>query len=105
MAAAVDQNFRMNVGEDRTIVFTVAGENLTSGEVVWVMRAHELSSPNTLSVAGTSLGNTTFSVVLADTLTDSVNPGVYYHEAKYTTAGGAETIVVRGSVQLDPSIT
>ncbi len=106
MSASIEQNFRMNVGEDLTVAFTVTGANndLTGGSVSWIMRTHPLSATNVLSIAGSSVGDGTFSVVFADTDTDSIDPGVYYHEAK-ATVSGVETIVARGFVQLDPSVT
>ena len=110
MAAAVAQNFRLHIGEDVTVAFTVtdadgANVNLTGNSVAWAMRTHELATADTLTIAGSSLGDGTFSIVFVDTNTDAINPGVYYHEAKYTDASLNESVVVRGSVQLDPSIT
>lgn len=103
MAASVNQNLRLQIGEDRDITWTIAGTNFTGATVNFWMATHELASTNALEKLGTGADGSV-SVSIADTDTDSLNPGVYYYELK-TTESGVETVVAWGNVDLAPART
>lgn len=101
MAAAVNQNLRLHIGEDRTITWTIAGADLTGDTVNFYMATHELSATNALEKTGTGADGSA-SVDIADTDTDSLASAVYYYELK-TTEAGVETVVAWGSIDLQPA--
>ena len=111
MAAAINQNIQLAVGEDRVITFTVVDSagvavSIAASTQTWRVSAHEHSAVNVLQLTGALVGGGTggqFSVTIADTDTDALNPGVYYHEAKVTAGSGAETVVAWGTVDLRPA--
>ena len=113
MAAKVEQNFRLMVGEDRTLTFSVfesdgtTAKNISGATVSSVFKTHPLSANAVLTIAGTNVGsgtdNNQFSVVVADTDTDSLEPRVYHHTAKVTDSSSNETFVARGTANLNPA--
>lgn len=112
MAATTDQNIALYIGEDRTITFSVtdaagAAVDLGGATAAWKMYAHPLSNVAALlSKSGSIVGDGSggqFTVTITDTDTDSINPALYYHEAKVIDASANETIVSTGWVDLRPA--
>lgn len=101
MAAAVNQNLRLQIGEDRTISWAISGADFTGDTIDFWMATHELAAANTLEKSGTG-GVATASVSIADTDTESLNPGVYYYEVK-ATESGVETVLAWGNIDLAPA--
>lgn len=102
MAAAVNQNLRLQIGEDRTVTWTITGTDFTGDTVNFWMAPHELAATNTLELTGTG-ANGSVSVTFADTDTDSLNPAVYYYQLKTTEGGSVETVAAWGSIDLQPA--
>ena len=104
-ATKKEQNFAAVIGEDFVLTYTItdsaaAAVNLDNFTVSWKMFLHPLAAvAATLTIVGVVAGGgaNTLTVTGADTLTDSIEPRVYSHELKITSAGGTETIVALGS--------
>ena len=105
-----DQNFTMWAGEDKDITVNLvdadgdAYGDLTGLTFAWKMATSENASAALVSKTPTG---TTDSIAfsLADTDTQSLAPGVYYHECRVTDAGGDEDVVFTGGITLKASIT
>lgn len=112
-ATKKEQNFAMVIGEDFVLTYTVTDAaatavNLDNYAVSWVMSVHPLSSATAvLTIVGVVVGGggNTLTVTGVDTNTDSLEPRVYSHELKITSAGGTETIVAKGSANLSATQT
>ncbi len=106
-ATSKEQNFAAVIGEDFVLTYTItdlaaAAVDLDNFTVSWNMFLNPLSAVSaTLTIVGAVAGGgaNTLTVTAADTLTDSIEPRVYSHELKITSAGGTETetIVALGS--------
>jgi hypothetical protein len=105
-----DQNFTMWAGEDKDITVNLvdadgaAYGSLTGLTFAWKMATSENAS--SVLVTKTPTGTTdsiTFS--LADTDTQGLAPGVYYHECRVTDASFDEDVVFTGGMTIKGSIT
>jgi hypothetical protein len=110
--SAVNQHFHLDVGEDRTISFTVTSDgttaiNITAYTIAWKLYTHPMASSAALTVAGviTDAANGVCTVTVADTDTDSLEPRVYWHQLKVTDGSANESVVSRGNVTLKPAKT
>ena len=112
-ATAKEQNFAAVKGEDYVLTYTItdlAGEavNLDDYTVSWKMFLHPLSAVSAaLTIVGAVAGGgaNTLTVTVTDAQTDSIEPRVYSHELKITSAGGTETVVALGSADLSAAQT
>lgn len=111
MAAKLEQNFARHIGEDFVLTFTVkdandVAVNLTGATVAWTMKTHPLSPTAILSAAGGGIpsggDNNTFTITIADTNTDAIEPRVYFHTVKVTDSSANETIVATGYGEFKP---
>lgn len=113
MAAKLEQNFRLAIGADRTLTFTVldADSNVVDltppgTTVTWVMRTHPLSDTDILSISGTNLAaDGTFDVIFTNALTGSLEPRVYHHSANVDDAASLAGPVALGSADFYKTTT
>lgn len=108
------QNFEMYAGEDQTI--TVSPINDSAGDPYgdtaaltfsWVVRTSENATTDLITKAtssGITNGTSALTIALADTDTEDLAPGTYYHECR-TTDAGAERVVFSGGMTLKASTT
>jgi hypothetical protein len=82
-------------GEDVTWTF-VTDDNLSDGVVDWKLTTAEGGGVDKLTKTGTILG-AGFSVTLTDVETAALDPGHYWHEAKFTSAGGLVSQIIAPS--------
>jgi len=73
-------------GEDVSWLFQTDAV-LTGGTVSWLLTTEEGGGTSVLSKSGVISG-TEFTITLTDTETAAVDPGEYWHEAKFTDTGG-----------------
>ena len=113
-ATSKEQNFAAVIGEDLVLTYTVtdaadAAVNINGYTISWVMFTHPLSAvAAALTIAGAVVGDGSagqFTVTVADTATDSLEPRVYHHEAKITSGGPVESIVAIGTADWRPAQT
>ena len=116
--SAIYQSFSMIQGQTVDLKVTVTDSdgavvNLTGGSVRFAMAKSPTAttlaidsdaSPQTATVEMTDATNGVFTVNMADTITDGLNED-YYYECKFTNGAGLETVVTRGWITVEPSIT
>jgi hypothetical protein len=82
-------------GEDVTWTF-LADSDLTDGDVDWKLTTQEGGGTALLTKSGAISGDQ-FTITLADTETDALTPGFYWHEAKFTSVGGEVSQIIAPS--------
>lgn len=116
--AAIHQSFSFIQGQDVDLEITVKDADgvvvdLTGGSVRFVMARSPSSStidvdsdasPQTATAVLTTPASGLITVTLTDTVTDGL-AGDYYYECKYTSGGGLETVVTRGWISVELSLT
>lgn len=104
----IDEDDAFFIGEDKSIIFTIYQADKRTHQAIagwstsWKLK-RSLADPDvdalltktTASGITASTSASTFTVSVADTDTDSLEPGRYYHELKRTDAG-AETVLSQG---------
>ena len=113
-ATAKGQNFGAVIGEHLVLTVTVTDSagtvvNINGYTISWVMFTHPLSAEDAaLTIAGAVVGDGSageFTVTVADTATDSLEPRVFFHEAKITSGAAVESIVAIGTAYWSPAQT
>lgn len=96
------------IGEDKSLVFTVvdsAGvvQNITGWTIEWYLSLEE-GSPAILTKTATltTPASGICTVTVADTDTDPLAPGKYFHMLKRTNAAN-ETVLAKGDCLIQPS--
>lgn len=118
--AKTDQDDEFYLANDRVLAFSVVDEDvspevaldLTGATIRWAMSLVDpnsgLASPNPTLEKSTATGGVTITdaengeveVAIADTDTDSLPPGEYYHELETVDASGNVTVVATGTITL-----
>jgi hypothetical protein len=105
----IDEDDDFFVGEDKSLIVTVYQQdkrtlqNITSWSLSWMLKEHLSDADNVALLTKTTSSGITLTtptsgvctVSIADTDTDSIVPGRYYHELKRTDAGN-ETVLSHG---------
>lgn len=101
------------IGEDKSLVFTIyqsdgrTAQDITGWTLSWMVKADladvdgsaVLTKTTSSGIALTTPASGICTVTIADTDTDSLTAGRYYHELKRTTAG-SETVLAYGDCHL-----
>lgn len=82
-------------GEDVTWLFQTDAD-LSGGSVSWKLTTAEGGGDALLTKTGVISGDE-FTVTLLDTETAAIDPGKYWHEAKFTDSGGLVSQIVAPS--------
>ena len=112
----IDADDHLFVGEDKSLMFTIvtaagATQDITGWTLSWMLKANLTDLDASASLTKTTSSGITLTtptsgictVSIADTDTDSLAAGLYYHELKRTTAG-SETILSYGTCLLQRSV-
>ena len=101
---AIKTDIEFHVGEDKSLVVTVTGTDITGWTIEFAM-AQEYGGPALFTkTVGSGIALTTpasgiFTVTISDTDTDGLEAGDYVWDAKRTTAG-QEYVVAYGKATL-----
>lgn len=107
---AIKANLIMDQGSDFSAVIDLtdaAGNvyNLLGFTAAAQMRKNFASTSAYTFNAGTGGANGRVSLTLANSITDTVEPGRYMYDVEITSGGGVKTRVVEGIVTVNPGIT
>lgn len=84
-------------GEDVSWLFQT-DTDMTGGSVSWKLTSDEGEGTVLLSKSGViGIDGTEFTVTLTDVETDAIEPGIYWHEAKFTASGGLISQIIAPS--------
>jgi len=113
---AVNQNFEMWIGEDKTLSCTVTvGEggprsDITSATITWaIARDAKSSAEVTLTTTAgditiTDGSNGEFEIAIEPTDTNGLEEGEYYHECQVEYSTGDKNIVFTGTLTLNEGL-
>ncbi len=82
-------------GEDVSWLFQTDSD-MTGGSVAWKLTTDDGGGTVVLSKSGVVSGDS-FTITITDAETAAIEPGVYWHEAKFTESGGLVSQIVAAS--------
>lgn len=99
------------LGEDKTLTFTVTGQNITGWSLSWMLKRKASDTDALAKITKTTADGIALTtplsgictVSVADTDTDSLRADIYWHELKRTDAG-FETVLTYGTCELVQSV-